>query len=127
MTMARTIKLYKLPATPVTPGLRPMLRSDAPAVAALLNGYLGLFRLAQRFSVEEVEHWWGPQGLFSLGRGGAKGGTDGAASLCWGTERRRQPPRPSVRASRFPAPGSLACGALGLPPLPKRRHPPPWN
>ncbi len=30
MTMARTIKLFKLPAEPVTPGLRPMERRDIP-------------------------------------------------------------------------------------------------
>ncbi len=39
MTMARTIKLFKLPAEPVTPGLRPMEQRDIPqarpAAAAL--------------------------------------------------------------------------------------------
>ena len=57
MTMARTIKLYKLPAAPATPGLRPMTAADAPAVAALLNQYLGCFKLSQHFSVDEVQHW----------------------------------------------------------------------
>lgn len=30
MTMARTMKLYKLPDQPLTPGLRPMTRDDVP-------------------------------------------------------------------------------------------------
>lgn len=32
MTMARTIKLYKLPDIPVTPGLREARPEDAPKV-----------------------------------------------------------------------------------------------
>lgn len=32
MTMARTLKLYKLPDAPVTPGLRPMTAADVPQV-----------------------------------------------------------------------------------------------
>ena len=32
MTMARMIKLFKLPAEPVTPGLRPMERRDIAGV-----------------------------------------------------------------------------------------------
>lgn len=32
MTMARMIKLFKLPAEPVSPGLRPMERRDIPGV-----------------------------------------------------------------------------------------------
>ena len=57
MTMARTIKLFKLPAEPATPGLRPMKASDAPAVAALLNSYLARYKLTQQFTPDEVEHW----------------------------------------------------------------------
>lgn len=59
MTMARTIKLYKLPAEPATPGLRPMRADDAPAVAALLNRYLARYKLTQHFTAEEVAHWCG--------------------------------------------------------------------
>ena len=33
MTMARMIKLFKLPAEPVTPGLRPMGRHDITGVS----------------------------------------------------------------------------------------------
>ncbi len=58
MTMARTIKLYKLPAHPLTPGLRPLHPSDVAGVAALLNSYLPRYRLTQHFTEEEVAHWW---------------------------------------------------------------------
>jgi glycylpeptide N-tetradecanoyltransferase len=61
--MARTIKLYKLPSTPTTPGLRPMTAADAPAVAALLNGYLARFKLSQHFTAEEAAHWLTPREL----------------------------------------------------------------
>lgn len=57
MTMARTIRLYKLPAEPATPGLRPMTAADVPAVTQLLNGYLARYKLTQHFSQEEVSHW----------------------------------------------------------------------
>ena len=30
--MARTLKLYKLPEHPLTPGLRPLVRTDVPQV-----------------------------------------------------------------------------------------------
>ena len=57
MTMARTIRLYRLPAEPSTPGLRPMVASDVPEVTRLLNSYLGRFKLTQHFSEDEVKHW----------------------------------------------------------------------
>lgn len=57
MTMARTIRLYKLPPQPATPGLRPMTAADVPAVTQLLNGYLAKYKLTQHFSQEEVAHW----------------------------------------------------------------------
>lgn len=63
MTMARTIKLYKLPPSPTTVGLRPMRASDAPAVASLLNMYLAKYKLTQHFTMEEVEHWLTPRDL----------------------------------------------------------------
>ena len=38
--MARTLKLYKLPDTPLTPGLRPLVRTDVPHVSADLPSRL---------------------------------------------------------------------------------------
>jgi glycylpeptide N-tetradecanoyltransferase len=59
MTMARTIKFYKLPDQPVTPGIRPMEPSDVPQVHKLLNNYLARYKLAQVLSEDEVAHWCG--------------------------------------------------------------------
>jgi glycylpeptide N-tetradecanoyltransferase len=57
MTMARTIKLYRLPSSTVTPGLRAMEARDVPAVTGLLNSHLAQFKLTQHFSEDEVAHW----------------------------------------------------------------------
>lgn len=57
MTMARTLKLYKLPEMPATPGVRPMEARDVPQVTSLLAGYLRKFRIAPVMSEEEVAHW----------------------------------------------------------------------
>jgi len=54
MTMSRTIKLYKLPAEPATPGFRQMVPADADAVTALLESKLTAYRLAPVLDVEEV-------------------------------------------------------------------------
>merc|ERR1711972_377524 len=40
MTMARTIKLYKVPEQPQIPGMRAMKPSDVPRVSELVTGYL---------------------------------------------------------------------------------------
>lgn len=40
MTMARTLKLYKLPDQPVTPGLRQMQPKDVPQV-----GWVGTYKV----------------------------------------------------------------------------------
>lgn len=56
MTMARTIKLYKLPDAPLTAGVRELQLSDIPAVTALLNDYLAGFKLAQVFKEDELAH-----------------------------------------------------------------------
>jgi len=60
MTMARTIKLYKLPDDPATPGLRPMELRDVPQVTILLGEYLKRFQLAPILDEEEVKHWFMP-------------------------------------------------------------------
>uniref|UniRef100_A0A8B9SHF1 Glycylpeptide N-tetradecanoyltransferase n=1 Tax=Anas platyrhynchos TaxID=8839 RepID=A0A8B9SHF1_ANAPL len=61
MTMQRTMKLYRLPETPKTPGLRPMEHKDISAVHKLLTEYLKHFHLTPIMSREEVEHWFLPQ------------------------------------------------------------------
>lgn len=58
MTLARTIKLLRLPASPSTPRLRPMEPRDVPGTTALLNAHLAArFSLTQQFSEQEVAHW----------------------------------------------------------------------
>ncbi|KAE8658167.1 Glycylpeptide N-tetradecanoyltransferase 1 [Hibiscus syriacus] len=57
MTMSRTIKLYKLPDQPVTPGFRKMELRDVPAVARLLRQYLSQFVVCPDFDENDVEHW----------------------------------------------------------------------
>ena len=61
VTMARYVKLHRLPEAPATPGLRPMRRADAPAVAALLAARMGRFALAPELSAAEVEHYLTPR------------------------------------------------------------------
>jgi len=61
MTMARTIKLYKLPDAPITPGIRPFEPRDGPQVMELLNSYLQRYRITQKFSLEDVLHWFTPR------------------------------------------------------------------
>ncbi|KAE8666876.1 Glycylpeptide N-tetradecanoyltransferase 1 [Hibiscus syriacus] len=57
MTMSRTIKLYKLPDQPVTPGFRKMELRDVPAVTRLLRQYLSQFVVSPDFDENDVEHW----------------------------------------------------------------------
>ncbi|XP_010133127.1 PREDICTED: glycylpeptide N-tetradecanoyltransferase 1, partial [Buceros rhinoceros silvestris] len=61
MTMQRTMKLYRLPEIPKTPGLRPMEHRDISAVHKLLTEYLKQFHLTPVMNREEVEHWFLPQ------------------------------------------------------------------
>ncbi|KAD0423214.1 hypothetical protein R6Q59_028731 [Mikania micrantha] len=61
MTMSRTIKLYKLPDSPITPGFRKMELRDVPAVTRLLRGYLKQFIVAPDFDEKDVEHWLLPK------------------------------------------------------------------
>ena len=56
MTMARTIKFYKLPDAPTVAGVRPMEARDVGAVTKLLAAYLGRFAYAPVLSEEEVAH-----------------------------------------------------------------------
>ncbi|KAJ6637006.1 Glycylpeptide N-tetradecanoyltransferase [Pseudolycoriella hygida] len=61
MTMQRTIKLYKLPDFPRTPGFRAMVESDVLSAHLLLAAYLRKFSLKPVFSIEEFKHWFLPQ------------------------------------------------------------------
>jgi len=61
MTVNRTIKLYKLPPKPQTPGIRAMTNSDTPQAHALLVAYLKKFSLTQIFSLDEFKHWLLPR------------------------------------------------------------------
>jgi glycylpeptide N-tetradecanoyltransferase len=61
MTMARMVKLFKLPAEVATAGLRPMEPRDVPSAHKLLMEYLEKFQLKIAFSEEEVGHWLLPR------------------------------------------------------------------
>mmetsp|Transcript_4337 Transcript_4337/g.7622 ORF Transcript_4337/g.7622 Transcript_4337/m.7622 type:complete len:442 (+) Transcript_4337:114-1439(+) len=61
MTMARTIKLYKLPDNPQLPGMREMKKEDVPRVHELVSAYLKKFALHPDLSREEIEHWMLPR------------------------------------------------------------------
>ncbi|XP_073463827.1 glycylpeptide N-tetradecanoyltransferase 1 [Aquarana catesbeiana] len=61
MTMQRTMKLYRLPETAKTPGLKAMELRHVPAVHRLLNQYLSQFNLSPFMNEEEVKHWLLPQ------------------------------------------------------------------
>ncbi|XP_040020750.2 glycylpeptide N-tetradecanoyltransferase 2 isoform X2 [Gasterosteus aculeatus] len=61
MTLQRTMKLYRLPDSTKTPGLRPMERRDIRQVTELLQKFLQRFQLAPSMGEEEVAHWLLPQ------------------------------------------------------------------
>ncbi|TNN75707.1 Glycylpeptide N-tetradecanoyltransferase 2 [Liparis tanakae] len=61
MTLQRTMKLYRLPDSTKTPGLRPMERRDIRQVTELLQKFLQRFQLAPSMGEEEVAHWFFPQ------------------------------------------------------------------
>mmetsp|Transcript_29012 Transcript_29012/g.90428 ORF Transcript_29012/g.90428 Transcript_29012/m.90428 type:complete len:489 (-) Transcript_29012:107-1573(-) len=61
MTMARTIKLYKVPETTQLPGMRQMQPRDVQRVADLVIGYLKKFPLHPEFTPDEVGHWMLPR------------------------------------------------------------------
>ncbi|KAH6561708.1 hypothetical protein BASA62_009647 [Batrachochytrium salamandrivorans] len=57
MTMARMIRLYKMPEETKIPGLRQMVPADVPQVKKLLEKYLSRFELYHKMTDEEVAHW----------------------------------------------------------------------
>lgn len=61
MTMARTIKLYKVPDTPQLSGMREMQPKDVPRVFELVSGYLNKFTLHPEFTADELAHWMLPR------------------------------------------------------------------
>ncbi|EMS64071.1 Glycylpeptide N-tetradecanoyltransferase 1 [Triticum urartu] len=61
MTMSRTVRLYKLPDAPLTPGFRQMELRDVAAVTRLLRAYLARYVVAPDFDELDVEHWLLPQ------------------------------------------------------------------
>merc|ERR1712151_30867 len=61
MTMARTIKLYKVPDAPQLPGMREMQQKDITRVYELVTGHLKKFPLHPEFTADEVAHWMLPR------------------------------------------------------------------
>lgn len=85
MTMARTIKLYKLPEQPQLSGMRQMTEKDLQQVTDLISGYLKKFPLHPEFDKDEVGHWMLPRDgvIYSYVRENAKGDvTDVCSFYC---------------------------------------------
>lgn len=61
LTMASTIKLYRVPEHPSTPGIRPFELRDTDQVQALLANYLSRFDLHPILDSEEVKHYFNPR------------------------------------------------------------------
>ncbi|XP_071957091.1 glycylpeptide N-tetradecanoyltransferase 1-like isoform X2 [Antedon mediterranea] len=61
MTMSRTIKLYKLPPEPITPGLRVYEAKDGPGCLKIFTEYMKKFDLYPKFTEEEFQHWFTPR------------------------------------------------------------------
>jgi glycylpeptide N-tetradecanoyltransferase len=61
MTMARTIKLYKVPEKAQLPGMRKMEAKDVDRVFELVSGYLKKFTLHPEFNKDELAHWMLPR------------------------------------------------------------------
>lgn len=61
MTMQRTIKLYRLPEQPKTPGFRKLVEADCSQVVDLLNNYLSKFKLKPTYTEDEFKHWFLPR------------------------------------------------------------------
>jgi len=61
MTLARTLKLYKVNDTPKISGFREMTRKDVDQVHGLLVEKLTQYKVAPKMSREEVAHWMLPR------------------------------------------------------------------
>jgi len=71
MTLARMIRVNKIPDTFRTPGLREMEEKDLPQVAELFAQYQKRFDMAPVFNIDEIGHQFlSGQGSGSVGDGG---------------------------------------------------------
>lgn len=61
MTLARTIKLYKLPESPLIPGFRRMEPKDIDQVCTLYHKFMQDMDYYQRMSIEEARHYLLPK------------------------------------------------------------------
>ena len=61
MTMTRTLKLYALPETPTTRGLRQLREADSEICCSKLNVFLQKYKLTPQLSIDEFKHWMLPQ------------------------------------------------------------------
>lgn len=61
MTMARMLKLYKLPSETKTPNLHIMTEADTESALDLLNNHLCQFKLHTKFTIEDFKHWFLPR------------------------------------------------------------------
>jgi len=61
MTLARTMKLYKVPDEPSIPGFRPMKEADVDQVFTLLSSKLAAYKVSPQFTREEISHWMIPR------------------------------------------------------------------
>merc|ERR1719454_1428968 len=61
MTMARTVKLFKVPEKPQLRGIRPMQEKDVKRVWDLVRTYIKKFTLHPEFTEEEIKHWMLPR------------------------------------------------------------------
>jgi len=65
MTLARMIRVNKVPAATTLPGLREMREKDIVAVTQLLNEYMKRFTMVPLFDIDEARH----QFLSGMGKG----------------------------------------------------------
>jgi glycylpeptide N-tetradecanoyltransferase len=61
MTLARTIRLYRLPEQTKNSGIRPMERSDVPSACRLWTAHCKQFDMSVEYSEAEFAHWLLPR------------------------------------------------------------------
>jgi hypothetical protein len=60
-TMQLTVRKAKLPMTPISAGIRPMVPHDVPSAAIALNRYLARSAMRPIFTAEDTAHWLLPR------------------------------------------------------------------